>query len=205
MQRQILAYVIVKSLKIISLCCRQQQLFPSWEQALSWNNMQNLLFPVQPTSLWGNIKSRRLSEQSFHGIVSAEKMFFDLTENTVSLWLWVTGDLVNYFFSTLSVLLLISCHTAVLINSSLTHCCLWNSYSVEIYHCKLVLRLTHPYHLLVCHVLLFPSFSGFIMICPLCEILTWNHRTTKWLRVAWISGGHFTTSLLKSGHLKPVA
>lgn len=65
MQRQILAYVIVKSLKIISLCCKQQQLFPSWEQALSWNNTQNLLFSVQPTSLRGNIKSRRLSEWSF--------------------------------------------------------------------------------------------------------------------------------------------
>lgn len=76
MRRQILAYVTVKSLKIISLCCRQQQLFPSWEQALSWNNTQNLLFPVQPTSLWGNIKSRRLSEWSFHGIVSAKKRCF---------------------------------------------------------------------------------------------------------------------------------
>lgn len=157
-QRQILAYVIVKSLKIISLCCRQQQLFSSWEQALSWNKTQNLLFPVQPTSLRGNIKSRRFSEWSFHGIVSAKNRCFSLHSKYcqfVTVSHRRSGE--NHFFSILPVLLLISCHTAVLINSSLTHCCLWNFCSVEIYHCKLLLRLTHPYHLLACHVHFLPS------------------------------------------------
>lgn len=156
-QRQILAYVIVKSLKIISVCCRQQQLFPSWEKDLSWNNTQNLLFPVQPTSLWGNIKSRRFSEWSFHGIVSAKNRCFWLHRKYCQFVTVSHRRSEKTIFSILPVLLLISCHTAVLINCFLTHCCLWNSYSVEIYHCKLLLRLTHPYHLLACHVNFLPS------------------------------------------------
>lgn len=107
------------------------------------------------------------------------KDVFDFTANTASLWLWVTGDLLKKsLFPVLLLHLLLSCHTTVLINHSLTGGCLWNSYSVETCHTNLY-RVSHTLTISACHV---PPF-----LLQVSNDLTQKQRMVEGGRNLWRS------------------